>query len=99
MLRRVGQTLILCPTQNKAYFRSDFKLGKKNAWAWLQSLDRGKQPFLPDAGIDLGLILALADTLISHAQASLIPINKILSKTPYLSGHNPGFADYVAFGR
>ncbi|KAJ8295794.1 Beta-etherase [Rhodotorula toruloides] len=64
---------------NKAYFRSDYKLGMKGAWEWLQSLDR--------------------ETLISHAQASLIPLDKILSKTPFLSGNNPGFADYVAFGR
>lgn len=48
---------------------------------------------------DRTLTRSLTETLISHAQASLLPLDKIFSKTPFLAGNNPGFADYVAFGR
>ncbi|GAA5841152.1 hypothetical protein JCM5353_008980 [Sporobolomyces roseus] len=39
------------------------------------------------------------DSLISHAKASLLPLDSTLSRTKFLAGNNPGYVDYVAYGR
>jgi len=40
-----------------------------------------------------------ADSLISHAKSSLLPLDSTLSRTQYLAGNNPSYVDYIAYGR
>ncbi|GAA5887211.1 hypothetical protein JCM16303_007378 [Sporobolomyces ruberrimus] len=39
------------------------------------------------------------DSLVSHAKASLLPLDSTLARTDYLTGNSPGYVDYVAYGR
>ncbi|GAA5946490.1 hypothetical protein JCM3765_000265 [Sporobolomyces pararoseus] len=37
--------------------------------------------------------------LLEHAKSSLLPLDSTLSRTEYLTGNNPGYVDYIAYGR
>ncbi|GAA5906163.1 glutathione S-transferase family protein [Sporobolomyces salmoneus] len=37
--------------------------------------------------------------MLQHAKSSLLPLDSTLSRTHYLAGNNPGYVDYVAYGR
>ncbi|GAA6009381.1 hypothetical protein JCM11491_004300 [Sporobolomyces phaffii] len=37
--------------------------------------------------------------MLSHAKSSLLPLDSTLARTDFLSGSNPGYIDYVAYGR
>lgn len=89
----------------KEYFTSDYKQGFKDAWKWLQSRDRGA----PSSQLQSSaravescisdLIKPVTEALLKHAKASVLPLNPVLAKTPFLSGHQPGFVDFIAYGR
>ncbi|CEQ41920.1 SPOSA6832_03682 [Sporobolomyces salmonicolor] len=65
--------------QDWNYFVSDAKLGMKDGYKTLTSLDK--------------------KALAAHAKASLLPLEAVLKRTPFLAGEHPGFIDYVAIGR
>ncbi|GAA6062708.1 hypothetical protein JCM10212_002259 [Sporobolomyces blumeae] len=39
------------------------------------------------------------DTLVEHAKASILPLGSTLARSKFLAGDEPGFVDYVAYGR
>ncbi|GAA5994133.1 hypothetical protein JCM5350_000575 [Sporobolomyces pararoseus] len=39
------------------------------------------------------------NNLLEHAKSSLFPLDSTLSRTDYLTGNNPGYVDYIAYGR
>ncbi|GAA5909436.1 hypothetical protein JCM5296_000570 [Sporobolomyces johnsonii] len=66
-------------SDDRNYFVSDAKLGMKDAYKTITSLDK--------------------TALTAHAKASLLPLEAVLKRTPFLAGEHPGFIDYVAIGR